>query len=97
MKISRDSLSGQNTSRRAAGPGSSPGLSTKSKTKLWQKLRKLDALCAKHKVLYFSDIPFCMSLRSLSNTEKHERAFAKYDKQRKDVRQQLKAIAAPCS
>jgi hypothetical protein len=92
MKISRDSLSGQNTSRRAAGPGSSPGLSTKSKTKLWQKLRKLDALCAKYSTKTFSSVPFCMSLKSSRELEKYECLFAKYDKQRKQIRWNLKGI-----
>ena len=40
--MTRDSLSGQNSSRRADGVGSSPALSKSKKTALWKRLRKYD-------------------------------------------------------
>lgn len=69
-------------SGRAAGPGSSPGLSTKQKTKLWNRLRKLDALCQKQ-----------IFLRSIHvwDVRKYDNLFVKYDNKRKEIRNKLKA------
>ena len=76
-------------SRRTASPGSSPGLSTKQKTTLWRKLRKLDALCQRYKPIYHS---FLLGIY-IKEAEKNIKLFTKYDEQRRLVRQQLKSIA----
>jgi hypothetical protein len=80
-------------SRRTASPGSSPGLSTKDKTKLWNKLRKLDALCHKYNPIRYNS-KYCFAL-FINNKEldKARKLFAKYDEQRRLVRIQLKS---PC-
>ena len=78
-------------SRRTASPGSSPGLSTKDKTKLWNKLRKLDALCHKYNPIRYNS-KYCFTL-FINNKEvdKARQLFAKYDEQRRLVRIQLKS------
>jgi hypothetical protein len=73
-------------SRRTAGPGSSPGLSTKQKTALWKKLRSLDRICAVHSPLRLGHIPFSMYAT-------REKLFAKHDERRKQIRAVLKNSA----
>lgn len=84
----RDSLSGQNEVRRHASAGSSPAPSAKSKrTRLWQRLRRLD-----RKISYLDD-----NLRVLRyacpnhpDTEKREIQRDKADAKRRSVRLKLK-------
>jgi hypothetical protein len=73
-------------SRRAAGPGSSPGFSTKKKTQLWNRLRRLDAKCASYTTYFFNKKPFFL-------TAKDESMFKKYDLERKEVRTKLKSAS----
>lgn len=79
-------------SRRTAGPGSSPGLSTKQKTALWKKLRKLDSLCAHNKVTQFDRMASIISRSHNTYFTKKFALFKKYDEQRKLIRWQLKGI-----
>lgn len=79
-------------SRRTAGPGSSPGLSTKQKTALWKKLRKLDALCEQHKVTQFDRIASIIAMHHSKQYTKKFALFKKYDAQRKLIRWKLKGI-----
>lgn len=79
-------------SRRTAGPGSSPGLSTKQKTALWQKLRRLDALCEQHRVTPFERIASVISMVHSKQFAKKNALFKKYDEQRKLIRWKLKGI-----
>lgn len=93
MKKSRDSLSGQNTGGRAAGPGSSPGLSTKQRSALWQRLRRLDRLCTRYEPVkpspFVEKIWRCFITLGLPD-KKRQALFDKYDQQRKDLRNKLK-------
>lgn len=84
-------------SRRTAGPGSSPGLSTKQRTKLWMRLRKLDGLCSKYADPRTSS--FFTKLCSIFITPTHfsnaankkrEALWVKYDLERKTIRNKLK-------
>ena len=80
-------------SRRTASPGSSPGLSTKAKTKLWNKLRKLDALCQRYNpARYTGKYSFVFFIHD-KEADKTRQLFAKYDAQRKLVRNELKYLA----
>jgi hypothetical protein len=79
-------------SRRTAGPGSSPGLSTKQKTALWNKLRKLDALCEKHKVTQADHLTSLFFKNRNTLYAKKFALFKKYDEQRKQIRWKLKGI-----
>lgn len=79
-------------SRRTAGPGSSPGISTKQKTALWQKLRKLDALCEQYKVTQFDHLASIISRSLNASYTKKFALFKKYDEQRKLIRWKLKGI-----
>lgn len=79
-------------SRRTAGPGSSPGLSTKQKTALWKKLRKLDALCERYKVTQFDHLASIISKSLNVNYTKKFALFKKYDEQRKLIRWKLKGV-----
>lgn len=79
-------------SRRTAGPGSSPGLSTKQKTALWQKLRKLDALCEQYKVTQFEHLASLFYKIHSKQYAKKFALFKKYDEQRKLIRWKLKGI-----
>lgn len=79
-------------SRRTAGPGSSPGLSTKQKTALWQKLRKLDTLCEQYKVTQFDRIASLFYKIHSKQYNKKFALFKKYDEQRKLIRWKLKGV-----
>jgi hypothetical protein len=79
-------------SRRTASPGSSPGLSTKAKTKLWNKLRKLDALCAAYKVAQSDHLASLFFKNRHMPYAKKFALFKKYDEQRKQIRWKLKGI-----
>ena len=79
-------------SRRTACPGSSPGLSTKQKTALWKKLRKLDALCEQHKVTQLDRMVSIISKSHNAHYTKKFALFKKYDEQRKQIRWKLKGI-----
>ncbi len=92
--MSRDSLSGQNRCRRAAGLGSSPSLSIlpkSQKTRLWKRLREYDRKISKLKgtpawYLYGKKCQDYMSdsaLKVLATIEK-------LDAKRKEVRNKLK-------
>lgn len=82
-----DSLSGQNTIGRNAGLGSSPSRSSKTKTKLWKKIRKLDKKCASFVKIY----------KWYMNKKSREclygfKAYLKFDQKRKEVRMKLKSL-----
>lgn len=77
-------------SRRTASPGSSPGLSTKEKTKLWNKLRKLDALCHRYNPSRYNGKHSFIFFINNKEADKARQMFAKYDEQRKLVRNTLK-------
>jgi hypothetical protein len=77
-------------SRRTACPGSSPGLSTKEKTKLWQKLRKLDALCHRYNPSRYNRKYSFIFFINNKEADKARQMFAKYDEQRREVRNKLK-------
>lgn len=79
-------------SRRTASPGSSPGLSTKEKTKLWNKLRKLDALCETHKIVQSAHLTSLFFKNGHTLYAKKFALFKKYDEQRKQIRCKLKGI-----
>ena len=79
-------------SRRTASPGSSPGLSTKAKTKLWNKLRKLDTLCNEHKVVQSDHLASLFFKNGHILYAKKFALFKKYDEQRKEIRWKLKGI-----
>ena len=78
-------------SRRTASPGSSPGLSTKAKTKLWNKLRKLDALCHRYNPSRYNGKHSFIFFINNKEVDKGRQLFIKYDAQRKLVRMQLKS------
>jgi hypothetical protein len=78
-------------SRRTASPGSSPGLSTKAKTKLWNKLRKLDALCQRYNPSRYDRKYSFIFFINNKEVDKGRQLFIKYDAQRKLVRMQLKS------
>lgn len=86
-EISSDSLSGQNVVGRNAGLGSSPSRSTKTKTKLWKKLRKLDKKCA----LFVRNYKWYMNKESKECLYAYNK-YLKFDQKRKEVRMKLKSL-----
>lgn len=88
--MTRDRLSGQAWDRRIASAGSSPAPSTKSeRTRLWNRLRRLDRQIAET-----DNWLYCNSWSLGWNTGKKmkdvETRRARLDAQRRDVRMRLK-------
>lgn len=83
-----DSLSGQNMRGRPAGVGSSPApstLSTKEKTRLWKRLRKLDReISLIPRYLLFEEWPYP------DQRNEARGRFKRFDEQRKQARLRLK-------
>lgn len=91
IKVSGDSLSGQNEGRRVAGLGSSPNRPTKSqKTILWHRLRRLDRQCHQQQTIVKQWRVFRSIVEYDKICKKAEGRFARYDAQRKEVRLKLK-------
>lgn len=82
-----DSLSGQNMNGRIAGTGSSPVLPTKSqRTKLWNRLRKLDSNIS----LLDKNIPIIKMIGPKKEFIKMTNKRVVLDQKRMDIRNKLK-------
>lgn len=85
-----DSLRGQNKGRRVAGVGSSPALPTRSeRTRLWQRLRRLDRQIAGLDQWLYLNSWFRGWTTEQERGKKTERRAA-LDAKRRDARNRLK-------